>query len=65
MRPRAHTLQRLRGVALDSLDDEPRVSAALLRAQAEGANLLLTPHAAFYSDEAFLEMRELAAREVF
>lgn len=51
-------------MALDSLDDEPRVSAALLHAQGEGANLLLTPHAAFYSDEAFLEMRELAAREV-
>ena len=27
-------------------------------------NVLLSPHAAFYSDEAFLEMRTLAAREV-
>ena len=54
----------VRGAALDSLDDEPRVCADLRDAQAHGANLLLTPHASFYSDEAFDEMRHLAAREV-
>ena len=32
--------------------------------QAAGANLLLTPHAAFYSEEAFAEMRSLAALEI-
>ena len=37
---------------------------SLLAAQADGANLLITPHAAFYLDEAFEEMRHLAAREV-
>jgi C-terminal binding protein len=45
---------RLRGVALDSLSTEPEVSPALLQAQADGAHLLITPHAAFYSDEAFV-----------
>jgi C-terminal binding protein len=55
---------RLRGVALDSLSTEPQVSSSLLQAQAEGAHLMITPHAAFYSDEAFVEMRGLAAREV-
>ena len=55
---------RVRGAALDSLEDEPRVSRALLDAQRGGANLLITPHAAFYSDEAFDEMRRLAAGEV-
>ena len=35
-----------------------------MRAYADGANLMITPHAAFYSDEAFEEMRVLAAREV-
>ena len=29
----------------------------------DGAHLLITPHAAFYSDDAFVEMRHLAARE--
>jgi D-3-phosphoglycerate dehydrogenase len=52
------------GAALDSLQEEPDVSTALLAAQASGATLLITPHAAFYSDEAFGEMRLLAAREV-
>ena len=52
------------GAALDSLEDEPRVSEALRTAQASGANLIVTPHAAFYSDEAFIQMRHLAAREV-
>ena len=55
---------RVLGAALDSLEDEPLVSPDLLAAQARGANLLLTPHSAFYSDEAFTEMRHLAAREV-
>ena len=55
---------RLRGVALDSVDTEPTVSTALLEAQQGGAPLLITPHAAFYSDEAFEEMRGLAAAEV-
>ena len=45
---------RLRGVALDSLSTEPQVSSSLMQAQAEGAHLLITPHAAFYSDEAFV-----------
>jgi C-terminal binding protein len=45
---------RLRGVALDSLSTEPQVSSSLLQAQADGAHLLITPHAAFYSDEAFV-----------
>eukprot|EP00937_MAST-01D_sp_MAST-1D-sp2_P005988 g5988.t1 len=55
---------RLAGVALDTLESEPAVHADLLGAAAGGANLLLSPHASFYSDEAFLEMRALAAREV-
>ena len=55
---------RLRGVAVDSLATEPSVSPELLQAQADGAHLMITPHAAFYSDEAFVEMRGLAAREV-
>ena len=39
---------------------------AAMRGGADDAhvNLLVTPHASFYSDEAFLEMRVLAAREV-
>jgi D-3-phosphoglycerate dehydrogenase len=57
---------RLRGVALDSVTTEPSVPPALLEALASGKaeNLLITPHAAFYSDEAFQEMRGLAAREI-
>jgi D-3-phosphoglycerate dehydrogenase / 2-oxoglutarate reductase len=56
--------RRVLGAALDSLEAEPTVSAELLAASAAGENLLLSPHAAFYSDEAFDEMRHLAAREV-
>ena len=59
------------GAALDSLESEPRVPRELLDAAAAAddgdagrPNLVLTPHASFYSDEAFLEMRSLAAREV-
>ena len=56
---------RVRAAALDCLEAEPRVAPELLtRAQAKGAPLLLTPHSAFYSDEAFIEMRHLSAREV-
>eukprot|EP01048_Picozoa_sp_COSAG05_P000908 COSAG05_NODE_28_length_29121_cov_56.951933_25_plen_362_part_00 len=56
---------RLLGVALDSVEGEPNLPRALLEAQASGEhNLLITPHAAFYSDEAFQEMRVLAAREI-
>ena len=55
----------VRGAALDCLEDEPTPAIEpLLAAQRAGANLLLTPHSAFYSDEAFTEMRHLAAREV-
>ena len=55
---------RVLGAALDSIEDEPRVAPELIAAQQGGANLLITPHAAFYSDDAFVEMRHLAAREV-
>ena len=64
----------LAGLALDSLETEPAVPPALreaLEATAAGGdrgggrlNLLVTPHASFFSDEAFLEMRALAAKEV-
>jgi lactate dehydrogenase-like 2-hydroxyacid dehydrogenase len=54
---------RVSGAALDALEGEPAVSDALLAAQRAGAHLVLTPHAAFYSDDAFVEMRHLAARE--
>ena len=55
----------VRGAALDCLEGEPTPAIEpLLAAQRAGANLLLTPHSAFYSDEAFTEMRHLAAREV-
>jgi D-3-phosphoglycerate dehydrogenase len=64
----------LAGMALDSLETEPAVPPALreaLEATAAGGdrgggglNLLVTPHASFFSDEAFLEMRALAAKEV-
>lgn len=54
---------RVGGAALDSLEAEPAVCPAL-RAAAQASPLLLTPHAAFYSDEAFQEMRLLAAREI-
>ena len=46
------------------LQGEPHVPPELMAAQLCGVNLLITPHAAFYSDEAFVEMRHLAAKEV-
>lgn len=51
------------GAGLDVLESEPNVSPRLIEAQRK-YNLLITPHASFYSNEAFEEMRILAAREV-
>ncbi|KAL6062662.1 C-terminal-binding protein 2 [Balamuthia mandrillaris] len=51
---------RVRGAALDVLEEEPYVDGHLK----DVPNLIITPHTAFYSDEAFVEMRTKAALEV-
>jgi C-terminal binding protein len=61
---------RVGAAGLDVLETEPaRDDDPLVRAWRSGPSglrdrLIVTPHAAFYSEEAFLEMREKAAREV-
>lgn len=51
---------RLSGAALDVLESEPTVPAALL----EQPGAMLTPHVAFSSDASLRELRERAAQEV-
>eukprot|EP01062_Namystynia_karyoxenos_P047254 TRINITY_DN35543_c0_g1_i1.p1 TRINITY_DN35543_c0_g1~~TRINITY_DN35543_c0_g1_i1.p1 ORF type:complete len:357 (+),score=116.58 TRINITY_DN35543_c0_g1_i1:75-1145(+) len=63
---------RLGGLALDVLAREPNNMSgkeifgrsALAAARQEGLNVIITPHAAFYSAEAFEEMRHQAAAEI-
>jgi phosphoglycerate dehydrogenase-like enzyme len=61
---------RIAGAALDVLPAEPpSPTDALTRALAEGApwtagRLILTPHAAWYSRDSHVELREKAARTV-
>jgi len=50
---------RLAGAALDVLEDEPHVPAALLR-----PNVILTPHIAFSSDASLRDLRRKASEEV-
>ncbi len=49
------------GAALDVFEEEPLPSGHPLR---RCQNLLMTPHAAYYSDEAFLALQRQAAEEV-
>jgi len=51
---------RLSGAALDVLESEPTVPAALI----DQPGAMLTPHVAFSSDASLLELRERAAQEV-
>ena len=57
---------RVAGVALDVLEQEPPQveEHPLLRAAQEGANAIVTPHSAFFSEEAYVEMRHSACAEV-
>jgi phosphoglycerate dehydrogenase-like enzyme len=48
----------LAGAALDVLENEPRYHPGLLR----HPNCLITPHMAFYSEAALVDMRKGAAR---
>jgi D-3-phosphoglycerate dehydrogenase len=50
---------RLAGAALDVLESEPTVPAALI----DQPGAMLTPHVAFSSDASLLELRERAAQE--
>ncbi|KAA8588669.1 hypothetical protein FQN60_010014 [Etheostoma spectabile] len=53
---------RIRGAALDVHETEPfSFSQGALK---DAPNLICTPHAAWYSEQASLEMREEAAREI-
>uniref|UniRef100_A0A674DZL6 C-terminal binding protein 1 n=2 Tax=Salmo trutta TaxID=8032 RepID=A0A674DZL6_SALTR len=53
---------RIRGAALDVHETEPfGFSQGLLK---DAPNLICTPHAAWYSEQASIEMREEAAREI-
>jgi len=51
---------RLGGAGLDVFEDEPLPEDSPLR---EAANVILTPHAAFYSDAAVDDLQRLAAEE--
>ena len=49
------------GAGIDVLENEPPQDLAAL---ADVPNLLLTPHAAFYSEESMRELREKSSREI-
>jgi D-3-phosphoglycerate dehydrogenase len=53
---------RLRGAGLDVLAREPPQVGHPLE---DAPNLVLTPHAAFYSEEAVLELRRRAVETAF
>ena len=55
---------RIRAAALDVHENEPyniMTSASPLK---DAPNLIVTPHAAFYSEAAAIELREMAASEI-
>ena len=55
---------RIRAAALDVHENEPyniMNSASPLK---DAPNLMVTPHAAFYSEAAAIELREMAASEI-
>lgn len=49
----------IRGAALDVLEEEPPSSNSLLR---QMDNVILTPHASWYSEESIIELREKLAK---
>eukprot|EP01065_Artemidia_motanka_P008008 TRINITY_DN14000_c0_g1_i1.p1 TRINITY_DN14000_c0_g1~~TRINITY_DN14000_c0_g1_i1.p1 ORF type:complete len:352 (+),score=106.55 TRINITY_DN14000_c0_g1_i1:46-1101(+) len=63
---------RIAGLALDVLEREPTnmsgeeafEGSAVVAARKDGLNVLISPHASFYSAEAFEEMRYAASAEV-
>lgn len=54
----------LGGAAVDVLETEPRVPAALHAQVLDQSKLIITPHVSFYSDEAFADCRRQAAAEI-
>src|SRR4029079_9305420 len=51
---------QLAGAALDVMPQEPPVSSPLLGR----ANVIITPHTSFYSEESLLELQRKASEEV-
>lgn len=56
--------KNLIGVALDVLEKEPPTNSELIKLWKSGQNIILSPHAAFYSKESYIEMRVKAAKNI-
>lgn len=55
---------RIRAAALDVHENEPYNIMSSASPLKDAPNLIVTPHAAFYSEAAAIELREMAASEI-
>ena len=55
---------RIRAAALDVHESEPHNLMTSTSPLRDAPNLIVTPHAAFYSEASSVELREMAASEI-